>query len=166
MISKCSHFKLLRKNSFSRWKINVTTEKKFLIDINQWYTALAECFCENLMIAIRKLNEIWYSQQNVCNDILLNNYVAWVLWLAEISYTNTQQVLLVIYKDFKVKIQHDIKMLTSQITKKEFIQQMKNQHHNWKKIFNQYCYNNQENDFFWVKNCYYHAVRNQVQTFQ
>ena len=35
-------------------------------------------------------------------------------------------------------MQHDIKMLTSQTTKKEFIQQMKNQCHNWKKIFNWY----------------------------
>ena len=33
-------------------------------------------------------------------------------------------------------------------------------------IFNQYYYNNQENNSFWVKNHYYHAVRNWAQTFQ
>jgi len=33
-------------------------------------------------------------------------------------------------------------------------------------ILNQYCYNNQENNSFWIKNCYYCAVRNQAQTFQ
>ena len=33
-------------------------------------------------------------------------------------------------------------------------------------IFNQYYYNNWENDFFQVKNHYYCAVRNWVQTFQ
>ena len=33
-------------------------------------------------------------------------------------------------------------------------------------ILNQYCYNNQKNDFFWVKNCYYYAVKDWVQTFQ
>ena len=33
-------------------------------------------------------------------------------------------------------------------------------------IFNQYCYNNWENSSFQVKDHYYHAVRNQAQTFQ
>ena len=88
------------------------------------------------MIVIRKLNEIWYTQQDVCNDVSSDSYVAWMLWLAEISYTDTQQVLLVIYRDFKAEMWHDIKMLTSQTIKKKFIQQMKNQHHNWKEIFN------------------------------
>ena len=59
------------------------------VDINQWYTALAEHFCENLMIAIRKFNKIWYSWQNVHNSVSSNNYIVQVLWLAEISYTNT-----------------------------------------------------------------------------
>ena len=86
------------------------------------------------MIVIRKLNEIQYNQQNVCNSVSLDSYVAWVLQLAEISYTDTQQVLLVVYKDFKAEMWCDIKMLTFQTTKKEFIWQMKNQHHNWKKI--------------------------------
>ena len=44
-----------------------------------------------------------------------------MLQLAEISYTDTQQVLLVIYKNLKAEMQHDIKMLTSQTTKKKFI---------------------------------------------
>jgi len=90
------------------------------------------------MIAIRKLNKIWYSQQNVHNSVSFSSYVAWVLQLAEISYTNTQQVLLVVYRNFKAEMWHDIKMLILQTTKKEFIQQMKNQCHNWKEIFNQY----------------------------
>jgi len=46
--------------------------------------------------------------------------------------------LLVVYEDFKAEMWYDIKMLTFQTTKKEFIQQMKNQCHNWKEIFNQY----------------------------
>ena len=96
------------------------------------------------MIAIRKLNKIWYNQQNICNDVSFDSYVAWMLQLAEISYTNTQQVLLVVYRNFKVKMWHDIKMFTSQTTKKEFIQQMKNQYHNWKKIFNQYKFVNSQ----------------------
>ena len=33
-------------------------------------------------------------------------------------------------------------------------------------ILNQYHYNNQENSSFWVKNYYYHAIRNWAQTFQ
>ena len=98
------------------------------------------------MIAIRKLNEIWYSQQNIHNNVLSDNYVVQVLWLAEISYTSTQQVLLVVYEDLEAEMWHDIKMLTLQITKKEFIQQMKNQCHNWEKIFNQYKFVNS-----WVK---------------
>ena len=82
------------------------------------------------MIVIRKLNEVQYTQQDVHNSVLLDNYVAQVLQLAEISYTDTQQVLLVVYRDLKAEMQCDIKMLTSQTTKKEFIQQMKDQHHN------------------------------------
>ena len=100
------------------------------VDINQWYTVFAECFCKNFIIAIRKLNEIWYNWQNVCNSVSSNSYVAWVLWLAEISYTDTQQVLLVVYENLEAEMWHDIKMLTSQITKKKFIWQMKNQYHN------------------------------------
>ena len=73
------------------------------------------------MIAIRKLNEIQYNQQNVHNSVSFNSYIVQVLQLAEISYTDTQQVLLVVYKDLEVKMQHDIKILTSQITKKKFI---------------------------------------------
>ena len=46
------------------------------IDINQWYTALAECFYENLMIAIKKLNEIQYNWQNVCNSVSSDSYIA------------------------------------------------------------------------------------------
>ena len=88
------------------------------------------------MIAIKKLNEIWYNQQNVHNDVSSDNYIAWVLQLAEISYTDTQQVLLVVYEDLKAEMWCDIKMLTLQTTKKEFIQQMKDQCHNWEEIFN------------------------------
>ena len=33
-------------------------------------------------------------------------------------------------------------------------------------ILNQYCYNNQENSSFQAKNHYYHAARDQAQTFQ
>ena len=33
-------------------------------------------------------------------------------------------------------------------------------------IFNQYHYNNQENDSFWVKNHYYYVIENWIQTFQ
>ena len=73
------------------------------------------------MIAIRKLNKIWYNQQNVHNDVSSDSYVAQVLQLAEISYTDTQQVLLVVYRNFKAEMQHDIKILTSQIIKKKFI---------------------------------------------
>ena len=32
-------------------------------------------------------------------------------------------------------------------------------------ILNQYCYNNQENDSFQVKNCYYYTIKDQAQTF-
>jgi len=56
------------------------------------------------MIAIRKLNEIQYSQQNIYNDVSFNSYVAQVLQLAEISYTDTQQVLLITYKDFETEM--------------------------------------------------------------
>ena len=118
-------------NEFSEWN-----KIMLRVDINQWYTALIKCFHENFMIAIRKLNEIQYNWQNVHNSVSLSSYIAQVLQLAEISYTDTQQVLLVVYKNLKVKMPHDIKMLTFQTTKKEFIQQMKNQHHNWEDIFN------------------------------
>ena len=33
-------------------------------------------------------------------------------------------------------------------------------------IFNQYHYNNQENDSFQIKNCYYCIIKNWAQTFQ
>ena len=73
------------------------------------------------MIVTRKLNEVWYTQQDVRNDVSPGSYVAWVLWLAEASYTGTQQVLLVVYEDLKVKIRRDIKMPTPKTFKKEFI---------------------------------------------
>ena len=56
------------------------------------------------MIAIRKLNEIQYNQQNVCNNISFDNYIIQVLQLAEISYTDTQQVLLVVYEDLEAEM--------------------------------------------------------------
>ena len=134
----CTNLLTCLKDAAQQWYSDELSEQDKIVlrvDINQWYTALVKYFHENLMIVIRKLNEIWYSQQNVCNSVSLNSYVAQVLWLAEISYTDTQQVLLVIYEDFKAEMWCDIKMLTSQTTKKKFIWQMKDQHHNWKKIF-------------------------------
>ena len=67
-----------------------------------------------------------------------------MLQLAEISYTNTQQVLLVVYEDFEAEMWYNIKMLTFQTTKKEFIWQMKNQYHNWKEIFSWYKFVNSQ----------------------
>ena len=133
--NKIVHINLLTclRDTAQWWYLNEFSEQNKItlrVDINQWYTTLAEHFYENLMIAIRKLNEIWYNQQNVHNDVSFSSYVAWVLQLAEISYTDIQQVLLVVYRDFKAEMQHDIKMLTLQTTKKKFIQQMKNQCHN------------------------------------
>ena len=135
----CVNLLTCLRNTVQQWYSNKFSEQNKItlrVDINQWYTALAECFHENFMIVIRKLNKVWYTWQDVHNDVLSDSYVAWVLWLAEISYTDTQQVLLVVYRDFEAKMWHDIKMLTSQTTKKEFIWQMKNHYHNWKKIFN------------------------------
>ena len=137
----CVNLLTCLRDTAQQWYSDKLSEQNKImlrVDINQWYTALAECFHENLMIAIRKLNKVWYTWQDVCNDVSSDSYVAQVLWLAEISYTGTQQVLLVVYEDLKAEMQHDIKILTSQTIKKEFIQQMKNQHHNWKEIFNQY----------------------------
>ena len=125
----CANFLTCLRDAVQWWYLNEFSEWDKItlkVNINQWYTAFVKYFHENFMIAIKKLNEIWYNWQNVHNSVLLDSYIAWILWLAEISYTNTQQVLLVVYEDLEVKMQHDIKMLTSQTTKKEFIQQMKN----------------------------------------
>ena len=78
----CANFFTCLKNAAQWWYSDEFSEQDKImlrIDINQWYTALVKCFCENFMIAIRKLNEIQYSQQNVHNDVLSDNYVAQVL---------------------------------------------------------------------------------------
>ena len=79
---------------------------------------------------IRKLNEICYTYQNILNEIISDNYIVHVLCLAEASYTSDHSTLLVIYNSLKAEMRHDIKMSTISITKKKFIQQMKNQQYN------------------------------------
>ena len=90
------------------------------------------------MMIIRKLNEVHYTHQNILNEITFNSYIACVLHLAEASYTSDHSALLVVYNNLEAEMRHDVKMFTVNITKKKFIQQMKNQQYNWKNIFD--CY--------------------------
>ena len=92
------------------------------VDFQQWYSALAEWFWKNLMMTIRKLNEVCYICQNILNEITFNSYIACVLCLAEAFYTSDHSALLIIYSNFEAEMRHDVKMFTVSITKKKFIQ--------------------------------------------
>ena len=90
------------------------------------------------MMIIRKLNEVCYTCQNILNKIISDNYIACILCLVEASYTSDHSALLVVYSDLEAEMRCDVKMSTVSITKKKFIQQMKNQQYNWKNIFSHY----------------------------
>jgi len=73
------------------------------------------------MIIIRKLNEVYYTYQNILNEIILNSYIACVLCLTEASYTSDHSALLIVYSSLKAEMRYDVKMSIVSITKKKFI---------------------------------------------
>ena len=73
------------------------------------------------MMTIRKLNEVCYICQNILNEIISDNYIAYVLYLVEASYTSDHSALLVVYDDLEAEMRCDVKMSTISITKKKFI---------------------------------------------
>ena len=109
------------------------TELQF--NLNFWFEMLKKWFCENSAIALRKLNKLKYTHQDVQNQVSADSYITKALHHAETCSQINFNALLTAWQKIDVKMQIHVLQFMSVIIKYDFVKTMKNQQFNWKSMF-------------------------------
>ena len=96
---------------------------------------LKKQFCKNSAVALRKLNELKYTCQDVQNQVSADSYIAKILHHAETCNQINFSVLLIAWQEIDMKIWIHVFQSTFIIIKYDFVKIMKNQQFNWKSMF-------------------------------
>ena len=109
------------------------TELQF--NLNFWFKMLKKQFCKNSAIALRKLNELKYTCQDVWNQVSADNYIIKALCHAEICSQINFNALLTAWQEIDMKMWIHVSQSTSVTIKYDFVKTIKNQQFNWESMF-------------------------------
>ena len=104
---------------------NNIKKTKLWFDFNFWFEMLKKWFCENSVIALKKLNELKYTCQDVWNQVSADSYIAKALHHAETCSQINFNALLTAWQEIDVKMQIHVFQFISVIIKYNFVKIMK-----------------------------------------
>ena len=96
---------------------------------------LKKWFCKNSVIALRKLNELKYTCQNIQNQVSADSYITKALCHAETCSQINFSALLTAWQEINVKMWIHVLQSMFVTIKYDFVKTMKNQQFNWKSMF-------------------------------
>ena len=91
---------------------------------------LKKWFCENSAVALRKLNELKYTCQNIWNQVSADNYITKVLCHAETYNQINFNALLAAWQEIDVKMWIHVSQFIAVTIKYKFVKIIKDQQFN------------------------------------
>ena len=96
---------------------------------------LKKQFCENFVIALKKLNELKCTYQDIQNQVSADSYITKILYHVKTCNQINFNALLTAWQEIDMKMQIHVSQSMFVINKYDFVKIMKNQQFNWKSMF-------------------------------
>ena len=115
--------------------LNNIEKTELWFDLNFWFEMLKKQFYKNFAVALRKLNELKYTCQDVQNQVSADSYITKALHHAETCSQINFSALLTAWQEIDMKMWIHVFQFMTVTIKYKFVKIMKDQWFNWESMF-------------------------------